>query len=536
MEKGNSLPVSVSQELVKIEELIALSDKLSIEYRKEELRKICLANSDFFVSIVSRFFDFDVKIKSHINLIRKYKNVLNWSQIDRNSSFKYSSSFILEFKDLLLWNKKSPFYKQSIIWNEKTIIRCIDKIHFGYTYNLEYSERLFDIIYKEIGGDFLSRTPSLPWSIDFINRHYEKWNWHGLSDNSGIPWSIKLIDTFKEKWNWAYLSNNDNIPWSVDLIKKFRKELNWKAIIANDKTIFFDEDFIQEFAIEIFDIDNIDKKFEPNLGYGKSIADRKDITWTIDLIRKYRNSWNWKDLSGGSKLPWSIELIEEFKDDWVWWKLSRNSNITWSKELVQKYEDYWDWEELSANNKIKFDIDFLSKYKEKLNWERLSQNDGLFANVEIIESFKNDFIWQYLAHNKSIQWDEDLIIHFKENIDESLWRFLVGNNNLKWTDNLLKSYLSNVYDYRHDYEAAYYSIPLTEEFFFDYSGDLHWSWEDFSRSSFINWDLKLIKKYSDKLKWEALSENENFYKKVFLEILDIKFIGAILAKIASEKK
>jgi hypothetical protein len=48
-------------------------------------------------------------------------------------------------------------------------------------------------------------------------------------------------------------------------------------------------------------------------------------------------------LSTSYNLPWSMPLIEKYEDRWDWFSLSSNRNLPWSESLIEKYEDRWDW-------------------------------------------------------------------------------------------------------------------------------------------------------------------------------------------------
>ena len=40
----------------------------------------------------------------------------------------------------------------------------------------------------------LSLNQALPWSIDFIERFQDRWDWDNLSWNEALPWSEDLFD------------------------------------------------------------------------------------------------------------------------------------------------------------------------------------------------------------------------------------------------------------------------------------------------------------------------------------------------------
>ena len=46
-------------------------------------------------------------------------------------------------------------------------------------------------------------------------------------------------------------------------------------------------------------------------------------------------------LSQNKFLPWSVELIERFTDKWEWTLLSSNGSLPWSLEFIEKFPRIW---------------------------------------------------------------------------------------------------------------------------------------------------------------------------------------------------
>ena len=105
---------------------------------------------------------------------------------------------------------------------------------------------------------------------------------------------------------------------------------------------------------------NILKRIETDKGI-EFLCSFENINWSVELIEKYKDQWDWFYLSRNTSLPWSIELFEKYKDQWHWrGELSRNTSLPWSIELIEKYKDQWHWLELSWN--------------ESIHWPKLSIN------------------------------------------------------------------------------------------------------------------------------------------------------------------
>ena len=61
------------------------------------------------------------------------------------------------------------------------------------------------------------------------------------------------------------------------------------------------------------------------------------------MIFRYKNFWNWSNLSENKKLPWSIDLIKLFEKKWDWQLLCYNESIPWTRELIITYQNKWQW-------------------------------------------------------------------------------------------------------------------------------------------------------------------------------------------------
>ncbi|OAV66763.1 hypothetical protein Barb6XT_01782 [Bacteroidales bacterium Barb6XT] len=78
----------------------------------------------------------------------------------------------------------------------------------------------------------MSSNPSLPWSVKFIEKYKDRWNWgrFGLSENPSLPWSVEFIEKYKDKWDWGKfgLFENPSLPWSIELIEKYKDKWEYE--------------------------------------------------------------------------------------------------------------------------------------------------------------------------------------------------------------------------------------------------------------------------------------------------------------------
>ena len=137
---------------------------------------------------------------------------------------------------------------------------------------------------------------------------------------------------------------------------------------------------------------NILKRIETDKGI-EFLCSFENINWSVELIEKYKDQWNWFYLSRNTSLPWSIELIEKYKDQWYWSCLSSNTSLPWSIELIEKYKNqwHWDWRGLSSNTSLPWSIELFEKYKDQWDWRRLSSNTSLPWSIELFEKYKDQW-------------------------------------------------------------------------------------------------------------------------------------------------
>src|SRR4051794_22582928 len=75
----------------------------------------------------------------------------------------------------------------------------------------------------------------------------------------------------------------------------------------------------------------------------------KNYILTEELLEKYKDCLDWKDISSNEKIPWSEALISIYENNIDWKAISKNTRIKWSPALIEKYSSRLDWPQLSKN-------------------------------------------------------------------------------------------------------------------------------------------------------------------------------------------
>lgn len=140
---------------------------------------------------------------------------------------------------------------------------------------------------------------------EFFKRIRENDAWKGISGYWDFPWSDKIIERYADKWDWKELCENQAIWWSEGLLEKFKNRIDWNALSS--------------------------------VLMRRSNRRSNSLAFDWNIIKKYESYWNWQLLSKNAEnIP--SEIIERFIDKWDWKELIDNRNIIWSFELFEKFK------------------------------------------------------------------------------------------------------------------------------------------------------------------------------------------------------
>jgi hypothetical protein len=85
-------------------------------------------------------------------------------------------------------------------------------------------------------------------------------------------------------------------------------------------------------------------------------------------------------LAANTALPWSIELIERYVDRWNWFALTEINSLPWSTELIEQFAHRWGW---GLNNEYICEVYERSGIFEELDTENLQEHqiDEIYSNI-----------------------------------------------------------------------------------------------------------------------------------------------------------
>lgn len=203
------------------------------------------------------FIELNENIPWTVSLVEKYFhrfNHLGSTAFETNEVLISDVKIIEEFADYLCWhtisrNPNLPWYEENLLerWKDRIDWQSVAFNEFLLKDRTFFEKNLHRWLVKpEYSFDLLSYNTSLPWSIQFIDRFIDYWNWEKLSGNNGLPWSLELIDHYIDRWKWGYfelsegddecdewesgLIGNQGIPWNIDWIIRYEEFIDMEAL------------------------------------------------------------------------------------------------------------------------------------------------------------------------------------------------------------------------------------------------------------------------------------------------------------------
>lgn len=218
--------------------------------------------SEQFIAKYENHWDWDfiilnVKIPWTVPLLEKYFHRFDHmgsTAFASNETFTNNIEIIEEFSDHLCWytisrNPNLPWYEENLLerWKDRIEWQSVAFNEFLLKDRTFFEKNLHRWLVKpEYSFDLLSNNTSLPWSIQFIDRFIDYWNWEKLSGNNGLPWNLELIDHYIDRWKWGYfelsevddecdewesgLIGNQGITWNIDWIIRYEEFIDMEAL------------------------------------------------------------------------------------------------------------------------------------------------------------------------------------------------------------------------------------------------------------------------------------------------------------------
>ncbi len=233
-----------------------------------------------------------------------------------------------------------------------------------------------------------------------------------------------------------------------------------------------------------------------------------------ELIKKYKDEWNYSLLPANESLIWDENLIDLLYNNLDWKSVSRFASL--SETIIDSYINCWDWKFLCHNTKLPWSQRFIEKYITFWDWKQLSQSKALPWSSNLIKTFLPYWNWSALCLNVKVPWDEALV---EEYILKINWANLCSNPTFPWTEELRKKYiafkkldptqnpLSFLLRFKQNMESlsANPKFPWSKDSITQYSASLNWQKLSFNKG--VPWTLDILKLHVEKFDWAGISLN-----------------------------
>ena len=116
----------------------------------------------------------------------------------------------------------------------------------------------------------------------------------------------------------------------------------------------------------------------------------ENFAWTEQMLEKYKDKVNWKEISNNSYIVWTPAMLDKFKKLIDWKELSCTSCETiLTENFLEQFKNYWDWSKLSGNGELKFNYQLIDRFIDLWDWSELIDRwgeDNLY-NVDFLEHY-----------------------------------------------------------------------------------------------------------------------------------------------------
>ena len=144
-----------------------------------------------------------------------------------------------------------------------------------------------------------------------------------------------------------------------------------------------------------------------------------DYPWNEALLEKYKDKLDWDEVSSNRNVAWTVSMLEKFKGRINWTQLSNtNQKTILRSDVVDRFKDRWDWKELSENSNLP--IETVRRMADYIDWknliERSCRNDFGMAFLKEFEDripasdFKDSELWNRIINEKAESLRAEIVL------------------------------------------------------------------------------------------------------------------------------
>ena len=405
--------------------------------------------------------------------------------------------------------------------------------------NYYWTEQLIDLLERTRyldweSGSFVAGfecNPFINWEFDFFTKYNSKIKTQkGINYVSAHISDNRIINKFPDfNWNWDIISENTNLINNSEFLLSVKDKLNFSILLKG----------ISEQTLEdIFEAANVLAYLEANLEFWTDVTEKSSKEF---ILKHIDYKWDWSILTKRFCSTIKIDSLGNPKwiNKWDWNYLTQNIDLNIITDKLDLYLDYWDWDYLSVHLDKEFVLENLPDYNDYWNWDILLnkrfekldlQLSKHLAEVAACISITDDELKQQLWKTITSKFDYDELAnlisqtynqevfhwdyaYFYNLPDFHTFKYL--NNYSDCTDWKLISESGKLNkEFRHDSKLTNENVWLSYiERQLD-NPNYKWDFGGLSKLQSINENFVILNKYKDKLDWDFLSFNSNFFTRV----------------------
>ena len=144
-----------------------------------------------------------------------------------------------------------------------------------------------------------------------------------------------------------------------------------------------------------------------------------------EQLAEYRRELDWEEVSANTNISWTAAMIDRWSDQLDWKIFSRRANeAVLIPEIIERFKDRWDWSELSDNSDLKLSYDLVDKFIDRWDWEKLINRSWYHESCDLysidffnryakyipMENIENSNLWEAIVEEEEKSIKKEILL------------------------------------------------------------------------------------------------------------------------------
>lgn len=127
--------------------------------------------------------------------------------------------------------------------------------------------------------------------------------------------------------------------------------------------------------------------------------------WTMDVLEKYQGKVDWEEISSNSDVMWTVEGVNKFISKINWEDFSRYCpEYLITEDNLLRFKNNWNWSQLSNRTELYNNWSLLDKVTDMVDWKEIISNWNIKNPVQFFKRYEN-FIPMFQFQDSRL-WDD----------------------------------------------------------------------------------------------------------------------------------